>query len=102
MTPSLKTAMLVQKYSFEFYSLNIHSRDCIHVNQLCDGVEQCADGSDESQNICSSGNEELTGERIRLVDPENVENGGQPVTLGRVEVKYKVIMNSYCLICIIF
>ena len=57
-------------------------------------MEQCADGSDESQNICSSGNEELTSERIRLVDPEAAENGGQPITLGRVEVKYKVIINS--------
>ena len=60
------------------------------MNQLCDGVEQCADGSDESTTICSSGNEQLTSDRIRLVDPESAENGGQPITLGRLEVKFKV------------
>ena len=62
------------------------SRDCIHVNDLCDGVEQCADGSDEDPSICTSSNELP----IRLVDPDAAESGLENVRLGRVEVKYKV------------
>ena len=62
------------------------SRDCIHVNDLCDGVEQCADGSDEDPAICTSSNELP----IRLVDPDAAESGLENVRLGRVEVKYKV------------
>ena len=62
------------------------SRDCIHVNDLCDGVEQCADGSDEDPTICTSSNELP----IRLVDPDAAESGLENIRLGRVEVKYKV------------
>ena len=66
--------------------LILFSRDCIHVNDLCDGVEQCADGSDEDPTICTSSNELP----IRLVDPDAAESGLENVRLGRVEVKYKV------------
>ena len=66
--------------------LILFSRDCIHVNDLCDGVEQCADGSDEDPSICTSTNELP----IRLVDPDAAESGLENIRLGRVEVKYKV------------
>ena len=67
------------------------SRDCIHVNDLCDGVEQCADGSDEDPSICTSSNELP----IRLVDPDAAESGLENIRLGRVEVKYKVKYRIY-------
>ena len=28
-------------------------RECVHVNNVCDGVKNCADGSDEDEKMCS-------------------------------------------------
>ena len=65
------------------------------MNELCDGVAQCADGSDEDISNCSTTNELLTKDRIRLFDPESSEeNSGERVKRGRVEVKFKVYYQS--------
>ena len=36
----------------EDYEFHCENKECIHVNSLCDGTDDCADGSDEVQGMC--------------------------------------------------
>ena len=73
-----KTVKLCE--DFEFHCKN---RECIHVNDLCDGTPQCGDGSDEKKMQCSS------PLQVRLVD------GPDPRT-GRIEVRHKGTWGTVC------
>ena len=57
------------------------SGECKNLNVLCDTVEDCDDGSDESLEQCE---EEV---EVRLVEGNNA-------TAGRVEVKYHGVLGT--------
>jgi len=62
------------------------SKECINVNSVCDGVPDCADGSDEANLQCNRGLE------IRLKD----DRGQTASSLGRLEVLHKGIWGTVC------
>ncbi len=40
--------------SCEEYEFHCLDKECVHINNLCDGVAQCKDQSDEDQSMCNS------------------------------------------------
>ena len=73
--------------SYYFY----FSGECIDINDLCNGMKDCVDGSDENISNCDQ-SEDL---EIRLVDPHALPSDftsftAKPVKRGRVEIKHNV------------
>ena len=62
------------------------SKDCIDVNFLCDGENNCFDGSDEFSSNC----DEKGGLEVRLLDPYTADTSAEGVARGRVEIKLNV------------
>ena len=67
------------------------SGECIDINDLCNGMKDCVDGSDENISNCDQ-SEDL---EIRLVDPHALPSDftsftAKPVKRGRVEIKHNV------------
>lgn len=67
----------------EEFEWHCRNRECIHVNNLCDGILQCKDASDEEASICSA------PLQVRLVD-------GSSATSGRIEVRHKGLWGTVC------
>ena len=67
----------------EEYQFHCQNRECIHINNLCDGQAQCSDASDESPSKCSA---QL---QIRLADGPNARS-------GRVEIRHKGVWGTVC------
>lgn len=64
------------------YFLCEASEQCIPINFMCDGVNDCSDGADEKRRYCNAPIE------YRLADGNEFE--------GRVEVKYRGIWGTVC------
>ena len=78
-----------------FHNLISHyfyfSGECIDINDLCNGMKDCVDGSDENISNCDQ-SKDL---EIRLVDPHALPSDftsftAKPVKRGRVEIKHNV------------
>ncbi|XP_073985789.1 uncharacterized protein isoform X2 [Rhodnius prolixus] len=67
----------------------VHSKECIPINFICDGVPDCSDKSDEKPQFCQ---EEIT---VRLVGLGG-ESRSNKVTEGRLEVKKFGIWGTVC------
>lgn len=67
----------------EEHEWHCHDKECIHVNNLCDGIPNCKDASDEDPEMCS------IPLQVRLADGESDNS-------GRVEVRHKGVWGTVC------
>ena len=74
-----------EKKCDEGHQFHCKNKECIEVNDLCNGEAQCGDGSDEDPVICKR------PLQIRLVGGPS-QNG----RIGRVEIRHKGVWGTVC------